>query len=245
MRAHIAAKSCGLKLIVGTEVKVENGPKLVLLATDRAAYGRMCALITKGRMRTPKGTYRIETADLDDGLDGCLALLIPEGAADLEHARLVAARFPQRAWIAAELLLGDHDAAHMETLRALSRASGLPLVAAGDVHMHLRSRRALQDVLTAIRLGVPVHAAGDALFPNAERHLRTRAAPCGALRAQSCCVRPCASPSAAASISGRCATNILPSSCPKAKRRRAICANSPKRDSRAAFPKARHPRFAS
>jgi error-prone DNA polymerase len=238
VRAHIAAKACGLKLIVGTEVKLENGPKLALLATDRAGYGRLCALITKGRMRTSKGTYRLEAADLDDGLEGCLALMIPQGTtvhpsrqplpassgrtgrdpsrqsassqetgspspsalshgerepspsplgrngggaersgredSDLEHARLVATRFPQRAWIAAELLLGANDAAHMEKLGALSRESGLPLVAAGDVHMHLRSRRALQDVLTAIRLGVPVQAAGDALYPNAERHLRSR-----------------------------------------------------------------------
>ncbi len=175
VRAHIAAKSCGLKLIVGTEVKIESGPKLVLLATDRAGYGRMCALITKARMRTPKGTYRLDTLDLDDGLDGCLVLFVPAGTADdLEHARLVAIRFPQRAWIAAELLLGANDAAHMEKLHALSLATGLPLVAAGDVHMHLRSRRALQDVLTAIRLGVSVRAAGDALHPNAERHLRSR-----------------------------------------------------------------------
>ncbi len=65
--------------------------------------------------------------------------------------------------------------AQLENLRALAHESGLPLVAAGDVHMHVRSRRALQDVLTAIRLGVPVRAAGDALYPNGERHLRRRA----------------------------------------------------------------------
>src|SRR5262249_10183372 len=92
--------------------------------------------------------------------------------ATLEHARFVAARFPGRAWIAAELLAGPNDGARLRELAALSESSGLPLAAAGDVHMHVRSRRPLQDVLTAIRLGVPVGRAGYALHPNAERHLR-------------------------------------------------------------------------
>ena len=177
VRAHVAAKERKLKLIVGTEVKLADGPKLVLLATDRASYGRMCALVTTGRMRTPKGEYRIEWSDLDDGLEGCLVLLVPDapGAGrDLEHARLTAARFGGRAWIAVELVAGRNDAAKLAALREVSAATGLPLVAAGDVHMHVRSRRAVQDVLTAIRIGLPVHAAGEALHPNAERHLRRR-----------------------------------------------------------------------
>src|SRR5688572_21270978 len=84
VRAHIAAKKCNesdevrngkkrtLKLIVGTEVTLENGPKLVLLAMNRAGYGTMCALITKARMRTVKGKYRLDAADLDQSLPGCL-----------------------------------------------------------------------------------------------------------------------------------------------------------------------------
>jgi error-prone DNA polymerase len=183
VRAHSAAKICNeerakqkkpkLKLIIGTEVKIENGPKLVVLATDRQGYGAMCALITRGRMRTPKGTYRLEAADLDDGLPGCLVLLVPGGEPDVEHADFVARRFAGRAWIAVELVFGPHDAAHLNRLREISHTSGLPLVAAGDVHMHVRSRRPLHDVLTAIRLKTSVPAAGDALHPNAERHLRT------------------------------------------------------------------------
>src|SRR5207244_5126207 len=72
------------------------------------------------------------------------------------------------------LLLGRDDRARLGELRELGKSSGLPLVAAGDVHMHVRSRRPLQDTLTAIRLGRPVHACGHALHPNAERHLRLR-----------------------------------------------------------------------
>jgi len=174
VRAHVAAKNAGLKLIVGTEIRLDDGLKLVLLATDRESYGSLCALITRGRMRSAKGRYRLARGDLEDGLPGCLVLLVPGVRLDLEDARYVAGRFPGRAWIAVELLCGPNDRARLAALQETGRCSRLPLVAAGDVHMHVRSRRPLQDTLTAIRLGIPVHEAGHALYPNAERHLRLR-----------------------------------------------------------------------
>ncbi|HET7765574.1 MAG TPA: error-prone DNA polymerase [Burkholderiales bacterium] len=172
VRAHVAAKD-RLTLIVGSEIRLQDGPKLVLLATDRDSYGHLSALITRGRIGSRKGSYSLSRADLGD-LPGCLVLFIPDGEHDAEHAHLVAERFPGRAWIAAELLCGPDDRARLGELRELSKHSGLPLVASGDVHMHLRSRRALQDTLTAIRLRTPVRACGHALHPNAERHLRLR-----------------------------------------------------------------------
>ncbi len=174
VRAHEAAKETGLKLLIGSEVQLQGGPKLVLLATDREAYGHLAELITRGRRRTKKGGYSLGWTDLDGGLPGCLALLIPGGKNDSAHARAMADRLAGRAWIAAELLYGPNDRARLAESRELGKASGLPLVAAGDVHMHVRSRRLLQDTLTAIRLGRPVHACGHALYPNAERHLRMR-----------------------------------------------------------------------
>jgi error-prone DNA polymerase len=86
----------------------------------------------------------------------------------------VAERFPGRAWIAAELLQGPDDRARLAGLRELGKIYGLPLAAAGDVHMHVRSRRPVQDTLTAIRMRTTVQACGHALHPNAERHLRLR-----------------------------------------------------------------------
>jgi error-prone DNA polymerase len=175
VRAHVAAKQSGLKLIIGTEIRLDDGLKLVLLATDRRGYGSLCALITRGRMRSAKGRYQLTRCDLEGGLSGCLVLLVPGARPDLEDARYLAERFPGRAWIAVELLCGPNDRARLAALRETGGRSGLPLVAAGDVHMHVRSRRPLQDTLTAIRLGIPVHEAGHALHPNAERHLRLRA----------------------------------------------------------------------
>jgi error-prone DNA polymerase len=160
------------KLIIGTEIVLEDGLKLVLLATDREGYGRLCALITRGRLPASKGSYRLARADLDTGLPGCLALWVPGAQPHAGEARFVGERFESRSWMAVGLFNGPNDRARLGQLRELGRRSGLPLVAAGDVHMHVRSRRPLQDALTAIRLGVPVHEAGYALHPNAERHLR-------------------------------------------------------------------------
>jgi error-prone DNA polymerase len=174
VRAHLAAKPLGLKLIVGTEITLADGPRLVLLACDREGYGNLAELVTRGRTRARKGAYRLTRADLDAGLDRCLALLVPGETPDVAHARWIAARFPDRAWLAVELHCGPDDRKRLESLRTLSRESGLPLAAAGDVHMHVRSRRPLQDVLTATRLGKPVRDCGHALFPNAERSLRLR-----------------------------------------------------------------------
>ncbi|MBE0627819.1 MAG: error-prone DNA polymerase [Burkholderiales bacterium] len=174
VRAHAAARECGLPLILGSEIRLADGPKLVLLATDRDGYGDLSELITRGRRRGVKGRYALETRDLDQGLPGCLALLVPGALPAVAHARWLAERFPARAWIAAELLCGPDDRARLTALRQFGAACGLPLVAAGDVHMHLRSRRRLQDTLTAIRLCKPVAQCGHALYPNAERHLRLR-----------------------------------------------------------------------
>jgi len=175
VRAHMAAKACGLRLIVGSEIRLEEGPRMVLLATDREGYGNLSALITKGRRNAIKGSYKLSFGDIQDGLPGCLALLLPEPMPALEQAQQVAAAFPGRAWLAVGLFRAADDAERLAALTALGEASGLPLVAAGDVHMHVAQRRPLQDTLTAIRLGVPVADAGDRLYPNGERHLRERA----------------------------------------------------------------------
>ena len=169
VRAHVAAREHQLKLIAGAELRLEDGTQLALLATDRRSYGVLSSLIATGRRRGKKGSYALARADIEAcAASGLLALLL---AGD---GHWLAAHFPGRAWIAAELHCGPNDRARLDALRGLSRASGLPLVAAGDVHMHLRSRRRLQDALTAIRLGTPLERCGRALYPNAERHLRAR-----------------------------------------------------------------------
>jgi error-prone DNA polymerase len=179
VRAHLAAKECAIRLIVGTEIRLEDGPELVLLACDREGYGNLSELISLGRRRAGKGSYSLSRTDLDAGLTGCLALLVPGESvvvgtsSDLQNATWLAERFPGAAWVAVELLRGADDFGQLEALRRLSRETGLPLVAAGGVRMHVRGRKRLHDVLTAIRVGRPVAECGFELLPNGERHLRS------------------------------------------------------------------------
>src|SRR5262245_3277386 len=121
VRAHVAAKEHRLKLILGTELVVE-GMKLVLLATDRASYGAISALITTGRRRAQKGSYALSRNDVESLRDtSALALLISGDASWLKE------HFPDRCWIAAELHCGPNDRSKMNALKSLSEKSGIPV----------------------------------------------------------------------------------------------------------------------
>jgi error-prone DNA polymerase len=172
VRAHVEAKKCALPVVIGSEFRLDDGLRFVLLATDRAGYGKLSALITRGRRNAVKGSYRLTRADIADGVSGCLALWLPGRSPDIEELRWLATRFSGALWIAAERLLDADDTPRCQRLIAIAGKTDLPLMAAGDVHMHCRERRALQDTLTAIRLKTPVAQAGYALHPNGERHLR-------------------------------------------------------------------------
>jgi error-prone DNA polymerase len=181
VRALDASEDANLKLIVGTEVRLADGIKLAILATTQNGYSDICKLITTGRRCSEKGEYRLTREDVER-LGADVRILWPPGSlarADMtaidDAAKWIKQHFSDRAWIAVELHRGPDDEAELQRLRNLGSAHGLRLVAAGDVHMHARGRRSLQDVLTAVRLGKPVAEAGDALFPNGERHLRTKA----------------------------------------------------------------------
>ncbi len=174
VRAHVAAKGRQLKLIIGSELRLTCGMKLVVLATDRMGYGRLCRLITRGRRAAEKGEYALRRADLEEnGLEHCLMLWLPDRPSSGE-ARWLKERFPDRLWVAVELLRDGMDRERLETLQRIGREFTLPLVASGDVHMHVRARRRLQDAVTAIRHNVPIWEAGRKLYPNGERYLRER-----------------------------------------------------------------------
>lgn len=177
VRALEASRTSELPLIIGSEIRIAHGPKVVLLVTDRNGYASLCGLITEARRRAAKGEYRSLREDYPGREQGLLALWIPDGGeSDDSHARWLKQRFEDRLWIAVELHRGPDDDAKLAALQALAARHGLPLVAAGDVHMHERSRRALQDTLTAIRHRTTIAEAGHRLFPNGERHLRIRQA---------------------------------------------------------------------
>ena len=174
--------------------------RLVLLAQTRAGYGHLSEWITLARRRAGKGHYHAYRSDIEAapsassqanvpdgpaliGLPGCLALLSPNVTQPfdemLAHAQWLKAVFGDRAAMALSLLLRARDDVLIERVRQVADITGLPIAAAGDVLMHVRSRKPLQDTLTATRLGLPLAQCGWQLAPNAEQHLR----PIGRLQA--------------------------------------------------------------
>jgi error-prone DNA polymerase len=175
VRAHVTAKECSLKkLITGAEFRIESGLKFVVLVRNRSGYAQLCTVITNGRRAAEKGSYKLNADDFSDGLPDCYVLWVPGDRLLLgtEDTWILDA-FRGRLWIAVELLADGLERQRLSRLRHLGQALDLPLVASGDVHMHCRERRALQDTVTSIREGLTLDRAGYALYPNGERYLRS------------------------------------------------------------------------
>jgi error-prone DNA polymerase len=160
---------------------------LILLAQNREGYGNLSELITLARTRAAKGSYHLTPADFTTpdshhchlrNMPHCLAILTPSygiGAQQLAgQAAWMAQTFPSRAWIALTLHHQARDDQHRAIVEKAAHDHSLTMVATGDVCMHLRSRKPLQDTLTAIRIGKPLAECGYALAVNAEQHLRSR-----------------------------------------------------------------------
>ena len=194
VRAHGEAKKCGLQLLPGAEFLVHGqflneafAFRLVVLPHNANGWGNLCELITQARAAgdvVSKGSYRVMVGETDfSALGDCEVILcLLQGAIDSEAASacihwsksVFNTQIGVNLWLATELLQGLDDALRLAQLQALSCTAGIPLVACGDVHMHVRSRKPLQDVLTAIGLGKTVYDSGFALQPNAQAHLRAR-----------------------------------------------------------------------
>ncbi len=175
VRAHLAARDAALPLVVGSEFTLADGMKLVLHAADRDSYGDLAQLITRARRRAAKGHYVATRDDVAELGRRCLALWIPGADASADEAHFCVDVFGDNARLAVELHARSGERARLAALAALSRATGLPMLAAADVHMHVRARRMLQDTMTAIRVRTPLAQCGYALFANGERYLRSRA----------------------------------------------------------------------
>ena len=184
VRAHGEAERLGLPLLLGSEfaVALDGGAAFtfVALVHNLSGWGNLCEFITRARRAAPKGEYRLSWADVQhQTLAECELLLGGLDALPMETAFAIANRFqflyPSHVWLELTLGLGADDAVRAYRANQLARLSGLQLVATGQVHMHVRSRKPLHDVLTAVRLGQPVAQCGFALQANAELHLRSRA----------------------------------------------------------------------
>jgi error-prone DNA polymerase len=171
VRAHEAAKEAHLKLIVGSQFKNQEGDRLVLLAPDHAAYTQLCELITRARRAAPKGEYVITRRDFEYGLDDCIALLLSSPNQIRTAEWFASLPFSMRGLACVHTLTQSADKQLAESIELANRLNLIP-VATNDTHYHVRVRRALHDVITAIRLGTTVDKVGKQGFANGERHLR-------------------------------------------------------------------------
>ncbi len=173
VRAHQAAKSAGIRLVVGVRLDLADGTSLLAYPQDRAAYGRLTRLLTLGKRRAPKGECHLDYADVVAHGDGQILVVLPPDEEDVaEFATRVAADFPGRAYLAAHHLYRGDDTSRLARLAAIADKTGLSLVAVGDVLYHIPERRPLQDVLTCIREHCTIHQAGFRLAAHAEHHLK-------------------------------------------------------------------------
>ncbi len=177
VRAWGPAKDLGLKLVIGSEIAPSDGPRLVLWATDRAAYGRLCRLISRGRTRAAKGSSQLDWKDIAEYSSGLIAGILPPSCASdavdwTNQLGMARELFGDATYLVCELTSGVDDAGRLEQLSSLATQAKIPLVAAGDVHYHISHRMLLHDCVTAIRLGKTIDEVHSARFVNSQRHLR-------------------------------------------------------------------------
>jgi error-prone DNA polymerase len=233
VRIHTEARTLKLRPVIGCRIETVEGLAFLAYPENRAAYGRLCRLISAGRMQTlsggwqDKGVCEIDLALLAEWSEGVQLILMPpddlearftiavasnvipfrhpgpragiplrsgeepQGSGAADHVRgggniertapfpellpHIAEQLPTLRYIAASYLYRGDDIARIERLDELAQINGLGLLATNDVHYHAPERRALQDVMTAIRHKTTVAAAGHLLHPNAERHLKSPA----------------------------------------------------------------------
>ncbi|MEO4001183.1 error-prone DNA polymerase [Mesorhizobium sp. CAU 1732] len=160
-------------------VFADGTPDVLAYPQNRQGWGHLCRLLTQANLReeSPKGApnvYRSDLIEWGDGLSLAVLPVLGDGLRDeSEFLRALRERFGGKAlWIAVAPGYDGDDRFRIEQAASMAAQVGVPLMAVNDVRYHVCERRALQDVLTAIRLNVPVAEAGFELAANAERHMK-------------------------------------------------------------------------
>lgn len=180
VRIHAEAKKANLIPVIGCRLRLVTGEEFLAYPRDRAAYGRLCTLLTKGKRHDTNGHWQMKGAcditlnDLSRHSEDVQLIVVPDEALPNRLSDLIR-RLPTLRHIAVSYLYRGDDRARIERLDRLARAHGLSILATNDVHYHAPDRRPLQDVMTCIREKTTIHNAGFLLNANAERHLKSPA----------------------------------------------------------------------
>lgn len=181
VRAHTEGKEQGVHVIHGSQFAVDcDSPfTLIVLACNIEGYGNLCEFITGLRRSAAKGTYHLTIDAIDPAaLADCVVLVSPDRESTDDQletiARWLLASFTGRCWLAVEMQRVLDDEMWLHRMEQVSELTAIPLVASGDVRMHVRSRKPLHDVMTATRVGRPLTECGLDLALNSEQHMRSR-----------------------------------------------------------------------
>jgi error-prone DNA polymerase len=174
VRAHEAAKTTGVRLIVGCRLDLADGMSVLVYPTDRPAYARLCRLLSLGKKRGGKARCRLDWSDLVAYGEGLIAVLVPDEADDICALRLrrLAEAFGDRAYMALTLRRRPNDALRLYELSNMALQARVPTVVTNDVLFHVPARRVLQDVVTCIRHNCTIDEAGFRRERHADRYLK-------------------------------------------------------------------------
>ncbi|MBC7828236.1 MAG: error-prone DNA polymerase [Chitinophagaceae bacterium] len=181
VRAHVAAKSKGMRIIPGCRLDLLDGPSLLAFPTDRNAWSQISLLLTTGNLRAEKGECHLYKKDIYQYAKGVKLIVVPpdtlnelfEFAPSFENSlKEYREAFGIDLYIAASRRYQGDDHKHLYRVAQLSVKMQTPMVATNDVHYHHQGRRQLQDIVTCVREKCTIYNAGYRLHQNAERYLK-------------------------------------------------------------------------
>jgi error-prone DNA polymerase len=174
VRAHEAAKTTGVRLIVGCRLDLADGMSILAYPADRPAYARLCRLLSLGKKRGGKARCRLDWSDVIAYGEGLIAVLVPDKADDICALRLrrLSEAFRDRAYLALTLRRRPNDALRLHEISNLAARARVPTVVTNDVLFHVPARRILQDVVTCVRHNCTIDDAGFRRERHADRYLK-------------------------------------------------------------------------
>jgi error-prone DNA polymerase len=181
VRAHVAAKAKGIRMITGCRLDLKDGVSLLAYPTNKEAYGNLCELLTKGNIRTEKGKCDLYKQDIYDYSKGIKFIVIPPATLNEDFDfnddfKNTLAEYHEalgnELYLSATRYYQGDDLKKLFRVSKLSQYYNIPLVATNDVHYHNAERRELQDILTCTREKTTINEAGFLLHQNAERYLK-------------------------------------------------------------------------
>jgi error-prone DNA polymerase len=174
VRAYEASKETGVRLVVGCRLDLTDGTSLLVYPTDRAAYSRLCRLLSIGKSRGGKGKCLLAWEDVAAWHEGLIAILLGDEADDELTRNLARLKFTfgDRAYMALIRRFAPNEHLRLYYVEQAAQAAKVPTVAMGDVLYHHPSRRRLQDVVSCIRQRCTIDEAGFRLDRHADRFLK-------------------------------------------------------------------------